>query len=296
MFHITGAEGPAAIADRRVYACGEGPVEPTSNKRFDYDQTVADGRVASNQTPLRLALLDDDSAFLVVLTKRLDERSWHHQAFTVAIPTERVAEMHFDAVVVDIELLGADAWHWLRALGDVSPAPAIVVCTAGSTVDDRVRALQLGVDDWLTKPCHPEEVLARVEAVVRRLRRLQAPQLGSFVVGELEIDRRLYQAFVHGDSLELKRREYQVLAVLAGAVGNVLRREFIYERVWGRPMVRDDRSVDVVIHKLRRKLLQASPGWEYIHTHPTAGYRFAPGARGSSDSGKAAYPRSRSLG
>ncbi len=238
--------------------------------------TVADGRAGSAEEPLRLALLDRDSAFLVVLAKRIEDRSWQHRAFGVAVPAKQLVEMLLDAVIVDIELLGPDAWRWLEALGGAPQPPAIVVCTAGSTVEDRVRALQLGVDDWLTKPCHPEELLTRVEAVVRQRRRLQAPEVESFVVGEVEINRGLYQAFVAGESLELQRREYQVLALLASSVGKVLKREVIYERVWGRPMVREDRSVDVVIHKLRRKLLQASPRWQYIHTHPAAGYRFAP--------------------
>ena len=238
--------------------------------------TVPDGRAALAEEPLRLALLDRDSAFLVVLAKRIEDRSWQHRAFGVAVPAKQLVEMLLDAVIVDIELLGPDAWRWLEALGGAPQPPAIVVCTAGSTVEDRVRALQLGVDDWLTKPCHPEELLTRVEAVVRQRRRLQAPDVESFVVGEVEINRGLYQAFVAGESLELQRREYQVLALLASSVGKVLKREFIYERVWGRPMVREDRSVDVVIHKLRRKLLQASPRWQYIHTHPAAGYRFAP--------------------
>ena len=162
--------------------------------------------------------------------------------------------------------------------------PAIVVSTAGSTVEDRVRALQLGVDDWLTKPCHPEEVLARVEAVVRQRRRLQAPDIESFVVGEVEINRALYQAFVRGESLELKRHEYQVWSCspapsARSCGGSRLRAGVGQADGPRRPLV------DVVIHKLRRKLGQASPRWQYIHTHPAAGYRFAPSSCDTTESG-----------
>lgn len=285
MFHTTGVEGPAAVSERRGSRPGSGPQRAVESRVAEHERAVAEAPSASAEVPLRLAVVDRDSAFLVVLAKRIEERSWHHSAFATAVPAKQLGDMRLDAVVVDIELLGGDAWRWLEALGDVPRPPAIVVSTAGSTVEDRVRALQLGVDDWLTKPCHPEEVLARVEAVVRQRRRLQAPDVESFVVGEVEINRALYQAFVRGESLELKRREYQVLALLAGSVGKVLRRELIYERVWGRPMVREDRSVDVVIHKLRRKLGQASPRWQYIHTHPAAGYRFAPSSCDTTESG-----------
>jgi DNA-binding response OmpR family regulator len=122
----------------------------------------------------------------------------------------------------------------------------IVVCTGGSTVAQRVRALRLGADDWLAKPCHPEELIARVEAVARRRRRTEGRQEGGPVVsGELEIRQDRFQAFVGGGSVDLTRREFELLELLSGAEGRVLEREDIYRRVWGYEMARGDRSVDV---------------------------------------------------
>jgi DNA-binding response OmpR family regulator len=92
-------------------------------------------------------------------------------------------------------------------------------------------------------------------------------------LGEVEIRPGQYQAFVHGRSLELTRREFQLIELLCGARGEVLGRESIYESLWGYEMARNDRSVDVFVHKLRRKLKDASPAWRYVHTHPRAGYR-----------------------
>jgi len=80
---------------------------------------------------------------------------------------------------------------------------------------------------------------------------------------------------VHGRSLRLTRREYQLIELLSRAGGEVLPREEIYENLWGREMIRNDRSVDVFVHKLRRKLEQASPSWRYVHTHFGIGYRLA---------------------
>jgi DNA-binding winged helix-turn-helix (wHTH) protein len=84
-----------------------------------------------------------------------------------------------------------------------------------------------------------------------------------------------FQAFVAGRSLELTRREFELIELLAGGEGRVLEREEIYSRLWGYAMVRGDRSVDVFVRKLRQKLEKASPEWRYIHTHFGIGYRFA---------------------
>jgi DNA-binding response OmpR family regulator len=152
-----------------------------------------------------------------------------------------------------------------------------VICSTGSTVAQRVHGLRLGADDWIAKPCHPEEALARVEAVCRRHRRARPqPEVGPLVAGELEIRPDQFQAFVSGVSVELTRREFELLELLAGASGRVLEREAIYQQVWGYAMAHGDRSVDVFVRKLRQKLEKRSPSWTYIHTHFGVGYRFDP--------------------
>ena len=92
--------------------------------------------------------------------------------------------------------------------------------------------------------------------------------------GELEIRSDRFQAFVDAVSVDLTRREFELIQLLAEAEGQVLQREEIYQRVWGYAMVHGDRSVDVFVRKLRQKLERASPGWRYIHTHFGIGYRF----------------------
>jgi DNA-binding response OmpR family regulator len=191
-------------------------------------------------------------------------------------PDELVA-MKLNAIVIDIAVLGAGAWDYLERVCGMLPELGVIVCTGQSTVAQRVRGLRLGADDWVGKPCHPEEVIARLEAVVRRRRRSRPqPDAGPMVVGELEIRSDQYQAFVAGRSLELTRREFELLHLLADAQGSVLEREAIYQRVWGYSMAHGDRSVDVFVRKLRQKLERASPSWHYIHTHFGIGYRFDP--------------------
>ncbi len=225
---------------------------------------------------LRVAILDRDSGFLQVLDKRLERLGWERRVLASSISPQAIVPMRLSAVVVDLAVLGPSCWEWLERICGELPELPVVVCTGSSTVAQRVRGLRLGADDWLTKPCHPEELIARVEAVVRRRRRLESPQESLPIhAGEVEIHHDQYQAFVEGLSLDLTRREFELIELLASSGGRVLEREFIYQRLWGYSMVRGDRSVDVFVRKLRQKLERVSPDWRYIHTHFGIGYRFA---------------------
>jgi DNA-binding response OmpR family regulator len=226
--------------------------------------------------PLRLAVIDTDSGFLQVLDKRLERLGWEHRTLGSAVPVETIVAMRLSALVVDLAILGPSGWDYLERVTAELPGLGVIVCTGQSTVAQRVRGLRLGADDWLAKPCHPEELIARVEAVVRRRRRSDARQeRGPVAAGELEIRSDRFQAFVAGVSVDLTRREFELIELLAGSEGRVLEREEIYQRVWGYAMARGDRSVDVFVRKLRQKLEKASADWRYIHTHFGVGYRFA---------------------
>jgi DNA-binding response OmpR family regulator len=236
--------------------------------------------IRSDPGPIRLAILDSDSGFVQVLVNRADSMGWQHRQLESAPRPEEFDAMRLNALVVDLALLGPGAWDFLEAVATAAPSLGIVVVTGRSSVAQRVRGLRMGADDWLTKPCHPEEVLARVEAVVRR--RKQANRRidqAAVEAGELQIRADQFQAFAGGRNADLTRREFEVLQLLAGAEGKVLQREEIYQQVWGYSMAHGDRSVDVFVRKLRQKLEAASPGWLYIHTHFGVGYRFDPELR-----------------
>src|SRR5918992_348338 len=226
---------------------------------------------------MRLAILDSDSGFVRVLVKRAGDLGWQHRRLEAPPRTEDFVAMRVNALVVDLALLGPGACEFLERVAGALPGLGIVVCTGRSSVSQRVRGLRMGADDWVTKPCHPEEVLARVEAVVRRRKRASARvETGPLVAGELEVRADQFQAFVGSQSIDLTRREFEVLQLLAQAKGKVLQREEIYQAVWGYAMAHGDRSVDVFIRKVRHKLEKASPEWSYIHTHFGVGYRFEP--------------------
>jgi DNA-binding response OmpR family regulator len=231
----------------------------------------------NTQQTIRLAVIDDDSGFVTVLAKRTEAAGWQQRTLAGAIPPEELVAMKLSALLVDPAVLGDEAWGYLERVCGTLPDLGVIVCADRSTVAQRVRGLRLGVDDWITKPCHPEEAIARIEAVSRRRRRARPQaEAGPVLAGELEIRSDRFQAFVGGVGLALTRREFELLQLLADACGQVLEREAIYQRVWGYAMAHGDRSVDVFIRKLRQKLEKASPGWAYIHTHFGVGYRFDP--------------------
>jgi DNA-binding response OmpR family regulator len=239
----------------------------------------------SAPSAVRMAVIDSDSGFTQVLSKRLSAVGWRADVLTSTPPIEELAAMRLHAVLIDPSLLGREAWSYLGRLCGASSAQVVIVCTGPSSVAQRVRGLRLGADDWISKPCHPEEVLARVEASVRRryagVVAAQTPE--PVVAGELEIRADMFEAFVGGRSVGLTRREFELLQLLAASSGRVIQRERIYERVWGYAMAHGDRSVDVFVRKLRRKLEGASPGWRYLHTHFGVGYRFDPQGPGEDD-------------
>jgi DNA-binding response OmpR family regulator len=236
--------------------------------------------ISTDPGPIRLAILDSDSGFVQVLVNRAESMGWQYRRLESAPLPEEFAAMRVNALVVDLALLGPSAWSFLEDVATAAPGLGIVVATGRSSVAQRVRGLRMGADDWITKPCHPEEALARVEAVVRRRKQANSRIDQEPVhAAELEIRADQFQAFAGGRSVDLTRREFEVLQLLAGAEGKVLQREEIYQQVWGYSMAHGDRSVDVFVRKLRQKLEGASPTWQYIHTHFGVGYRFDPERR-----------------
>ncbi len=224
----------------------------------------------------RLAVIDRDPGFMQVLANRLEALGWDHRALSSPVMPDSLVAMRLNALVIDLAVVGEGSWEYLERVCARLPGLAVIVCTVPSSVAQRVRGLRLGADAWMTKPCHPEELICVIEAAIRRHRLGEMPALEDAIdVGQITIHPDLYQAYAGDISLELTAREFEILNLLSQA-DRVLRREEIYERVWGYAMAHGDRSVDVFVRKLRQKLRQASPSWSYIHTHFGVGYRFAP--------------------
>jgi DNA-binding response OmpR family regulator len=232
--------------------------------------------MASPRTAERVGVLDTDSGFVQVLVKRLEAAGIAHRVIASPPSHDVLVALRLSALIVDPAVLGPAAWSYLEGLCARMPNLGLVVCSAPVAVAQRVRGLRLGADDWLTKPCHPEEVVARLQAVVRRRSPWeQRGEQAAVDVGGLSVRPERFQAFAGDTSADLTRREFELIQLLAERAGQVLPREEIYERVWGYAMAHGDRSVDVFVRKLRQKLEKVSPDWRYIHTHFGIGYRFA---------------------
>jgi DNA-binding response OmpR family regulator len=282
--------GPAA-SERAVFAREhvvtrprEAPGEPEACNRVqlmsmsERTGSLAAGTGSSQRASnrLRLAVLDRDPGFMQVLSKRLDALGSEYRPLVAPMSVDDLVAMRLNALVIDLAILGPTGWGYLEQVCTRLPGLAVIVCTGPSSVAQRVRGLRLGADAWITKPCHPEELICVIEAAVRRHRRAEMPTTESAQsFGEITIRPDLYQAYVNDVSLELTAREFEILQLLSGS-DRVLRREEIYERVWGYAMAHGDRSVDVFVRKLRQKLRSGSSAWNYIHTHFGVGYRFSP--------------------
>lgn len=257
-----------AVRIPQPHACAHaGPAEAARSAGGDCE--------AAERDPLRLAILDRDSGFVAVLLRRMQAVGWHSSLLPARTSMKALADIDADVLIVDLSALGAKRWSWLGKLFQQRPDLRVIVCSPSTSVSQRVLSLRLGAEDWLTKPCHPEELIARVEAITRGARRRPARNLEPVRIGDVEVRPDQYQAFAAGRSIRLTQREYHMMELLARGGGEIQQREWIYETLWGRTMSRNDRSVDVCVHKLRRKLELASPGWRYIHTHYGIGYRLA---------------------
>ncbi|HET8814382.1 MAG TPA: DNA-binding response regulator, partial [Solirubrobacterales bacterium] len=160
-------------------------------------------------------MIDIDSGFVTVLARRAEAAGWHLNRCAGPVPPRDLVAMKLNALLLDPALLGDQAWPYMERITSLLPDLGFVVCTGRSTVAQRVRGLRLGVDDWMTKPCHPEETMARLEAVSRRRRRGRREfEASPLVVGELEIRPDRFQAYVGDEPLELTRREFELLHLL----------------------------------------------------------------------------------
>jgi DNA-binding response OmpR family regulator len=227
----------------------------------------------SEGSPIRVAFIDEDPGFQVVLERRLSALGWRREMLGYAARQDQLSALRLHALILDPAITGLE---YVERTALALPGLALLVCTGPAPVADRVRGLRGGADDWITKPCHPDELVARIQAVLRRRRVGELPVEDAIITaGELSIRPDRFDAYAGDQAAGLSRKEYDLLHQLALAEGRVLEREEIYQRVWGYTMVRGDRSVDVFVRKLRHKLDAISPGWRYVHTHFGVGYRFA---------------------
>ncbi|HEU0024067.1 MAG TPA: response regulator transcription factor [Thermoleophilaceae bacterium] len=224
----------------------------------------------------RILLVDDEEAVQKLLTYPLRKEGYQVvPALDGVEALERLREASFDLVVLDVMLPHIDGFDVCRQIRARSAVP-IIMLTAKTEEIDKVLGLELGADDYITKPFSVREFRSRVKAVLRRAA-LSAPEERfeePIQAGDLEVDFERRQVTVRGESVQLTYVEFEILAALARAPGRVLSRNALLERVWGDSAYRDPRTIDVHIRHLREKLELDSGDPELILTVRGVGYRF----------------------
>lgn len=181
-----------------------------------------------------------------------------------------------DVVVLDVMMPQMDGWDVCRALRQESTVPILMLTALGDELD-RILGLELGADDYLTKPFSTRELIARLKALLRRveLDRRQQTADGQVIVGNLRLVLNAHRAFKDGRELQLRQKEYDLLTLLLSRPGEVITRAEFFDRVWGTDWLGDTRTLDVHIRWLREKI-EADPSQpRLIQTVRGVGYRFA---------------------
>ena len=212
-----------------------------------------------------LVLIEDDAAIRTALVRALSRRGHAvHAAATALAGLELVTSKSPDVVVLDLGLPDVDGTKVLGMIRGISTVP-VIVATARDDESEMVRVLDLGADDYVVKPFSAEQLEARLRAVLRRGRPADEPD-PALVIGTLSLDRSTRVATLDGRPLDLTRMEFDLLAYLAGRAGRVVSKRQLMAEVWQQPYGGADKTVDVHLSWLRRKLGETAADPRYLQT------------------------------
>lgn len=218
----------------------------------------------------KILVVEDEPAIVESLVYMLERDEFRvTSASTLAAARAALAPATPDLIVLDLMLPDGSGFDLIGDTRRMSPPPAIVVLSSRDGEADRVRALESGADDYVTKPFSPREVVARVRAVLRRLAKTATP---SNEHGP-RIDRVSRRAHFDRSELELTRVEFDLLALFVDAPGRAYARAEIIDHVWGPGFALSDRTIDSHVKSLRKKLVEAGANSEVIETVRGIGYR-----------------------
>jgi two-component system, OmpR family, KDP operon response regulator KdpE len=214
----------------------------------------------------QLLLVEDDAAIRGALIRALTDRGHAVSSTRTAMEAlQLVLDSPPDLVILDLGLPDLDGYEALRMLRAISKVP-VVVATARDDEADIVRVLDAGADDYLVKPFGAGQIEARVRAVLRRAAADEGGRSGPVVVGGLRLDGEAHEASLDGARLDLSRREFELLHYLAARAGQVVTKRELLTQVWQMPYGGADKTVDVHISWLRRKLGESAQAPCYLHT------------------------------
>jgi DNA-binding response OmpR family regulator len=229
----------------------------------------------------RILLVDDEQSIQTLLSYPLRKEGYHvTSALDGSEALQRFDEGRFDLVVLDLMLPRRDGVEVCRELRSRSQVP-IIMLTAKGSESDKVAGLEVGADDYITKPFSMREFRSRVKAALRRSRMAagsaataEREDAGAIVHADLTIDFDRRLVTLAGEEIRVTYVEFEILGALARSPGRVLTRETLLEHVWGDSEYRDPRTVDVHIRHLREKIERDPKEPEFLFTVRGVGYRF----------------------
>jgi len=237
------------------------------------------GKISSgvNDYLKKILVVDDEKPIVEILQYNLEKEGYLvNTAFDGEEALRMVEEENPDLIVLDIMLPKKDGFTVCREIRASRNIP-IIMLTAKELETDKVLGLELGADDYVTKPFSAREITARVRAILRRSDpgpSSSQPEQGKLSIGPITVDRDRVQVYCQGQPVELTLREYNLLLFLMARPGFVFSREQLLDQVWGYEYVGEERTVDVTIRRLREKMEINPAKPEIIHTKRGVGYYF----------------------
>jgi len=225
----------------------------------------------------QILIVEDEAEFAELMRLWLDREGWRT---TVARDGEEgirlFEELSPDLVLLDVGLPGIDGWEIVGRIRSSSQVPVLMV-TALGTETDKVRGLGAGADDYINKPLSFPELVARVQAALRRSRSRSVPQEDgdALVRGEIRIEQRRHRVRVAGVEIHLTPTEYRLLVQMAERPGELLTHRELLQSVWGATYGEETQLLRVTMRNLRAKLASAAPDRRFITTEYGLGYRFS---------------------
>ncbi|HVR39949.1 MAG TPA: response regulator transcription factor [Thermoanaerobaculia bacterium] len=229
-----------------------------------------------NAPSKRILLVEDEPSLVITLTDRLKSEGYQvRSAGDADTALREIVDGTYDLAIFDVMLPGRSGFDLCQDVRQRGIGLPILMLTARSQVVDRVVGLKIGADDYLTKPFEMAELLARIEALLRRARMPIARAAANYIFGNIEVDFRAAEVFRSGERVPLSALEFKLLTYLVEHRGTVVTREELLDHVWGYNATPFTRTVDVHIAALRQKLEEKPSRPQFILTAHRLGYRFA---------------------
>ena len=229
----------------------------------------------TTQPRTKILIVDDEPRMVRFVRMNLDLEGYMTlEANNGLQALEKTRDLNPDLILLDVEMPGLDGFETLKRLREITDSPVIML-TVRSDEDDKIKGLDLGADDYITKPFSPRELSSRIRAVLRRFEHTGRPDKQLVTVDDrLQVDLQRRDVIVEGERINLRPTEYRLLNVLIQNAGWVVPHETLLTKVWGHEYINDNHLLRLYVTYLRKKIEPNPNEPRYIFTERGLGYRF----------------------